>query len=235
MTSTTGAVGPAIKTTRTAEDPAWLDAGLAIASRADGLTFIAMPAPVTTASAIADVVEPIFAWRTTDLALVGVGIARELRGRGATRWDEVIARARGLASARGVLAGVPVAPEVLGLARPRLVGGAAFAPGAADRAPWIGFGDAWFALPRWTYASDGARACLTLAVDAIEATDAARWHAELARHRAALAGFTGLRGTTPPIVELEGHSADAWRAQIAAIGVAISSCALLKLVLGISF
>jgi hypothetical protein len=44
-----------------------------------------------------------------------------------------------------------------------LLGGLAFAPGAADAAPWTGFGDAWFVLPRWTYIHDGKRGALIFA------------------------------------------------------------------------
>lgn len=47
---------------------------------------------------------------------------------------------------------------------PRLFGGLAFDVQGANEAPWIGFGDGSFCLPRWTYASDGKSACLTLSI-----------------------------------------------------------------------
>jgi isochorismate synthase len=213
--------------------PGWLDAGLAIAARGAagaGLVLVALPAPVAGAAAIAAAWpgEPLVAWTAGALTLVGVGVARELRGHGPARWDQLVAGARALAVRGAVIAGEPAPIAALGLARPRLLGGAAFAPGAADRAPWLGFGDAWFALPRWTYACDGARAHLVLAVDAAEAADAARWRAELARHQAAFAAAAP-RGQ-PAIVELGRADAAGWRAQIEAITGAIAGGACAKVV-----
>lgn len=209
---------------------AWLDAGLAIAARSAGLVCIALPAPAASAAAILDAwrAEPAVAWSAGELSLVGVGVARELRGAGAARWDEVIAGARALPVRGAVIAGEPAPLDALGPARPRLVGGAAFAPGAADRAPWLGFGDAWFALPRWTYVREGARAHLVLAVDAREAADAARWRAELARHQAAFAAAAPR--AQPAVVALDRASAPAWRAQVEAITDAIAAGACAKVV-----
>jgi isochorismate synthase len=109
-----------------------------------------------------------------------------------------------------------------------LLGGAAFAPGAADRAPWLGFGDAWFALPRWTYVCDGHAARLVLAVDARDAGDAARWHDELAALQAALAGTTAR--PQPALVELQCGPAAEWRAQVVAITDAIAAGTCSKIV-----
>jgi len=212
--------------------PAWLDAGLALAGRGAGLTFVALPAPVASAAAIVDAwpEAPVVAWTAGELSLVGVGVARELRGSGADRWDQIVQRARSLVLdvAGAAIAGEPAAASALGFARPRLVGGAAFAPGAAGAAPWLGFGDAWFALPRWTYVHDGARAYLVLAVDAAEAADAARWRAELSRHQAALAATVAR--AQPPVVELHRAGEAQWRAQIEAITDAIASGACSKIV-----
>jgi isochorismate synthase len=200
-----------------------MSAGLAIAARSDGLTFIALPAPVAPAAAIVDGLadQPRVAWTSGELTLVGVGSARELRGAGADRWDELVRGARALEVAGAVIAGEPAAWPALGFARPRLIGGAAFAPGAADRAPWTGFGDAWFALPRWSYASNGARAQLVLAVDARDAAEARRWHAELAR---LLGGFNAPARppVQPALIELQRASAAEWRAQVVAITDAIA-------------
>jgi menaquinone-specific isochorismate synthase len=209
---------------------AWLDAGLALAARAPGLVFIALPVPVASAAAVAAAwcAEPLVAWTAGELSLVGVGVARELRGTGEARWVQIVAGARALPVGGAVIAGEPAPIGALGLARPRFVGGAAFAPGAADRAPWLGFGDAWFALPRWTYVHDGARAHLVLAVDAADAADAARWHAELARHQAAFAA--AVPRAQPPIVELSRAGAAEWRAQIEAITQAIAGGACAKVV-----
>lgn len=47
---------------------------------------------------------------------------------------------------------------------PRLFGGIAFAPGAADQSPWTSFGDGALLLPRWTY-EVADTASLSLAFD----------------------------------------------------------------------
>jgi isochorismate synthase len=54
----------------------------------------------------------------------------------------------------------------------RFFGGLSFAPGSSDPL-WGEFGDGAFVLPRWTYAVDGARAFLTLAVSPGQASDLA--------------------------------------------------------------
>ena len=130
-----------------------LDAGLAAAR---GLTFIAMRAPLAPAAAIVDAFsdEPAVAWSSSELVLAGIGVASEVRGAGDARWREAIAGAVLPRDARAVIDGHVAPLANLGLARPRFIGGASWAPGTADRAPWTGFGDAWFALPRWTYVHD---------------------------------------------------------------------------------
>src|SRR5690349_14582667 len=69
-----------------------LDAGLAIARHTAGFTFVALPVPVVGAPAL------VAAWRSASLvawtngpsSIVGVGVARALRGTGATRFTDVI-------------------------------------------------------------------------------------------------------------------------------------------------
>lgn len=51
---------------------------------------------------------------------------------------------------------------------PRVFGGASFAHGCADGAPWDGFGDGFLVLPTWTYHVD-ERAWLSLATSGLEA------------------------------------------------------------------
>jgi len=211
-------------------------AGLAIAARSNALTFIALPAPLASAAAIASALrdQPRVAWSAGDLALAGVGCARELRGSGPDRWIEIVRAARGLDVAGAVINGeaAPVAAlgslAAHGAARPRLFGGAAFAPGAADRTPWLGFGDAWFMLPRWTYVREGGAAHLVLAVDARDAVDAARWHDELAALHAALASYAAR--PQPAVVELQRASAAEWRDQVVAITDAIANGSCSKIV-----
>ena len=206
-----------------------LAAGLAYAARARALTFIAVPAPLASAAAIIDAFRdaPRVAWTSSELTLVGIGSARELRGAGADRWAEIVRGAR-IDAAAAVIAGAPAPVSALGAARPRWIGGAAFAPGAADRAPWSGFGDAWFMLPRWTYVHDGACAQLVLAVDARDAAQAAPWHDELARFHAAFAPHVAR--PQPAVVELQRASAAQWREQVIAITDAIARGACSKIV-----
>ena len=197
---------------------------------ARGVAYVSFAAPVIAAPAIVGAFpeQPMVAWTTEELTLVGVGIAHELRGRGETRWAQVIAGARELASVDSESARAFAAEtggEVTASFRPRFLGGAAFAPGAADAAPWQGFGDAWFALPRWTYVSDGTRAELVLAVSG---DDHGRWREELARFRVAFERpFVAL-----PQPELVGRTADTrgWCAQIEAITDAIARGECTKIV-----
>ncbi len=237
-----------------------LDAGLAIASTRDALTFIAFPVSVATTSSIVDEFrdQPLATWSSSELTIVGVGVACELRGRGAARWAEVIAGAHAVATNTPDVVDEPrdtlpthlvaettppvprdlpcalidgaLAPVAeLGFARPRFLGGAAFAPGAADRAPWSGFGDAWFALPRWTYVHAGSRALLVLAVDARDVSQAARWRDELAIFRAALVGDFVSRHQ-PAMVELARADTAQWRDQVTEITDAIAQGAVTKVV-----
>ncbi len=199
--------------------------GLA-AVRGEGLTLIALPAPVTTAAAIVaswpDA--PVVAWSGDALTLVGVGVAHELRGHGAARWTEIVDGARSVVIAGAVIDGEQVPLDALGFARPRFAGGAAFAPGAADRAPWVGFGDAWFALPRWTYTSDGNSARLVLAVTVREAGDP-RWAAELACFADRF-----VAAPQPPLVEMIAADPAVWRGQVEAITSAIAHGTCSKIV-----
>ena len=234
-----------------APDWGWLDAGLAVAARFEGLTYVALPAPIVPAAVIVDEFRdgPLTAWTSSELTLVGIGVARELRGTGAARWAEVIAGAHAIATntaevgdeardtmptrmeppSRAVIAGRLVPTSELGFARPRFIGGSAFAPGAADRAPWTGFGDAWFALPRWSYVHDGTRAFVVLAIDARDVVHAARWRDELAILRAAFAG-DAIDRRQPPLVELGPAPAAAWHRQVTDITDAIARGAYSKVV-----
>jgi menaquinone-specific isochorismate synthase len=207
----------------------WLDAGLAAARRARDLTFVVLPAPVAPATALVGAWprETAVAWSAADLTLVGIGSALELRGLGSRRWAEIAAAP--IDAGHAIVEGTRAPLSSLDLARPRLLGGGAFVPGAADLAPWTGFGDAWFVLPRWLYASDGAHAWLVLAVNADDALHASRWRDELAIHREALATRPAAK-PQPPIAGVTRASADAWRAQITAITDAIAAGRCSKIV-----
>ncbi|MEO6774184.1 MAG: isochorismate synthase [Kofleriaceae bacterium] len=187
-----------------------IDAGLAIARATTGLTCIALPVPLVASAAIIAAwrAAPVVAWSHGDTALVGVGIARELRGTGPERFAQIVAQARQL----------EVTATVGHRAwTPRLFGGAAFAEGGADLAPWAGFGDAWFALPRWTLGGGW----LVLAVDAREAKQDARWRDELAAFRVAIAKGFAAR-PQPAMTRLDPGDTERWRAYVQAITEAIA-------------
>jgi menaquinone-specific isochorismate synthase len=199
-----------------------LEAGLATARRTHGWSFIALAAPVASAPALVAAAksEPLVAWSSQSLTLVGVGVAQDFRGSGVDRWRDVVNGARTL-----VIGAHGEDP----LVRPRLLGGMAFAPGSADGGPWAGFGDAWFMLPRWTYVHDGTRGALVLAVDARDAQHANRWHAEIAALRAALgAGFVAR--PQPPLLTIDVGDPEAWRTQVKAITDAIAQGEYAKIV-----
>ncbi len=213
----------------------WLDAGLAVAARHSQLTYIALSAPVAAAAPVIDAFrdEPLVSWTSGEITVVGIGTVREIRGVGSSRWDHLIEAAQQIATTvdqrYAVIDGEQAPFDAIGFARPRFIGGAAFSPGSADRAPWIGFGDAWFALPRWTYVHDGVRACIVLAVDARDAMDADRWRAELARLRAAIGGGW-LPRPQPTLIELERADNATWRDQVTSITDAISQGRCSKIV-----
>lgn len=176
------------------------------------LTLRAFDAPVARAVALLAAFpdDVVATWASGDVEMVGIGIAHELRGHGAERWREIVDGVRALTCE--------------GHARARWFGGAAFAPGAAERAPWTGFGDAWFVLPRWTYIRDGARATLVFAGERDTVDDAM-----LARIVAALeAPF--IASPQPAVVERMHAPADVWRTQVTAITDAIAHGACSKIV-----
>jgi menaquinone-specific isochorismate synthase len=212
-----------------ADAVAELDAGLAIARRSAGLTLVELRAPVVAAPSIVAAWpdDATAAWSTSELVLAGVGVARELRGRGAARWSEVVAQARAVELDTAVVGGVA---RRVAHADARFLGGAAFVPGAADHAPWSGFGDAWFALPRWTYvhARGEPEATLVLAVDRDAAASPARWRDELARF--AHAWQARPAAPQPALIAIDRGDLAAWRAHVAAITAAIGVGACAKIV-----
>ena len=217
-------------------EAAWsLADGLTLAARGDGTMFIALPAPVVPVTAVLaawPTSAPAMAWSHGELSLVGLGVACELRGSGAERFAEVVAAARHLfpdaRADRAIVGGAQVPTSALGFARPRFLGGAAFAPGTADRAPWTGFGDAWFALPRWTYVHDGTHAWLVLAVEPREASDE-RWPAEHALIRAGLETPWSTK-LQPPMRDAVRGDVATWHAQVTDITDAIARGEFAKIV-----
>lgn len=184
--------------------------GLAVAQSGDAVTCIALPVAGGADAAIVAAwpSAPMVVWSSADTTVVGVGVARELRGSGNTRYADILAEARRIRIS-----------AVVGHSAwaPRVFGGVAFVPGAADGMPWHGFGDAWFALPRWTYSSHG---WLVLAVDADAARDGEKWQCELQAFQIALAqGFT--QEPPPAITAIDSGDPDAWRRNVSGIVSAI--------------
>jgi isochorismate synthase len=130
-------------------------------SRRD-VRIVTVPAPVNRPEALLELLPTGdgFLWAPpTGPAIAGAGVAFGIRASGRRRFEEVERIAGELWPALAELRHPAVdAPA------PRLYGGFAFAAGAASEAPWSSFGDADFALPRWSYGTDGTSAWLSLAV-----------------------------------------------------------------------
>jgi isochorismate synthase len=109
---------------------------------------------------------------------------------------------------------------------PFLIGGLAFAPGAAHGA-WAPFGAGHFDLPRWTYVP-GA---LALALDGTpdESTDWGEVLRAIAAQRAAPAAVSP--GASPRVVAREGLDRAAWRALVEEIRQGIDGGSFDKIVL----
>jgi isochorismate synthase len=160
----------------------------------------------------------------------GLGVALEVTARGPNRFAEV--RRRGAeALARVTAIDLADAPAWT----PRLHGGFAFAPGAADEAPWSAFGDAWFGLPRVMYRREGNRGWLSLVVDGSsrpEARSAARERAEdeaarlVRRMRATAAAPEAL----PPVEAVRQLDPALWSARVEEIRAAIAAGQFEKIV-----
>lgn len=148
-------------------------------------------------------------WSSADTTTVGIGIAHEFRGHGETRYGDIIAAVRRISV--GAAIGHPTWIA-------RIFGGVAFAAGAAEQAPWRGFGDAWFALPRWTYSSDG---WLVLAVSSDDANDSGRWRAELDALQSALR-HRFVQQSPPELTAIDSGDSAAWRDGVAGIVTAIA-------------
>lgn len=92
--------------------------------------------------------------------LVGLGEAIRIELRGANRFADLED------AVSSVFAGFPLRARHLAAPpfAPSLLGGLAFEHGTTLAEEWAPFGDGLFVLPRWTYAVDGDRAALALAL-----------------------------------------------------------------------
>jgi salicylate biosynthesis isochorismate synthase len=125
----------------------------------DALTIVtlALPEPAPPALALPDL---LFWWAPRDGGEVaGIGVAAEVVARGPDRFAEVERRGAEILARVSVVDAAGAPPWT-----PRMFGGFAFAPGAADVPPWADFGDAWFVLPRVLYRREGHRGWLSVVV-----------------------------------------------------------------------
>ncbi len=187
----------------------------------DALCAISVPAPVCAPERLLELVPSgdAMLWAPPGgEAIAGAGVAFAVRAVGRERFADVARAAEALwprlVSVRHPAAAGPP---------PRLFGGLAFAPGAADRAPWTGLGDADFALPRWRLAVGprGAGAELSLVVSdwddpAVRRQIAGSIEAMLAALAAEAAVPAG-----PHAVTVDEQDPELWRRQVEAIRRAI--------------
>jgi menaquinone-specific isochorismate synthase len=207
-----------------------------IAARAEidpGATAIAVPAPLGRA---ADLIaawhgRPIAAWQGRDgESFVGLDVAASISHgpavRVIARGGEILGRIR-----RATIAGAPATIDdlaALGI-QPRLLGGFAFAPGAAATDAWRAFGDAWWFLPRLTYVRRGDRAWLVAIADPRVDRGAATFHADVARATDALARPRPT--AAPPAIRVGDGDRARWIERVAAAVERIGDGALDKVVL----
>jgi len=184
------------------------------------LCAISVPAPTCTPERLLDLV-PVgdaMLWAPPgEDAIAGVGVAFGVRAEGRDRFANVAREAEALWPRLTVVrhpasAGPP----------PRLYGGLAFAPGAADGAPWTGLGDADFALPRWRLAV-GARGGAELSLVVSNWDDPAVRQQIAGSIEAMLASLAGEppAPSQPHAVSVDEQDPDLWRRQVDAIRRAI--------------
>lgn len=185
---------------------------------------ISVPAPAVDAERafrpLAD--GPVVLFQGRDgLELAGWGAARDLRAQGPDRFRAIAAEGSAF------LSGIAPADESRGdeplpedLVTPRAFGGLAFAPGAADAAPWAGFGDARFVVPRWTYARRGPIAALTLVLGGDEDPAGALAEAEPLLRALETAPS---EAPAPALVTVEDLPRSAWARRVDAILAAIGA------------
>lgn len=169
---------------------------------------------------------PLRALRKTDawvllpergLCVAGVGAAARVLLHGPTR----LATARRACERLFDRVEARVMPGALALPLRAFVG-LAFAPGSAAQPPWTTFGDGLLVLPRWTYACDGARASLTLALVPEAPLDPRLALAELEALLEAISRPPAPR-PAPVVGRVEHLSPERWAQQVEAIRATIAS------------
>lgn len=202
---------------------------LARATEAKAIAVVRFPAPAAPLDAMLHGARrgTSILWRPPEgRALAGHGAAVEIELTGAERFEALEAASREVFSAM-----LTVTHPSCDAAAPRLFGGWSFREGGAGEAPWDGFGDGRFFLPRWTYERTPNGAVLTLTADARDG-----WPGRLSLVRAELDRVWELLahpapGEPPPGLRAVRHQdRESYDAQIAAISEAIASGQLDKVV-----
>jgi isochorismate synthase len=153
-----------------ASEPAWADLERRLeAARADAgpratdIVLVRTDAPPLAPEALLECFpehEAVLWHPPSGSSFAGIGVAHTITGRGRDRFAEV-RRAQSALWERARSA----ASSTSEWDAPRLFGGFAFAPDGATTEHWASFGPARFVLPRITYAVQGVKASLTLAVE----------------------------------------------------------------------
>ncbi len=209
-----------------------LERGLSEVATSKALQWLTVPAPLLQSEALLDAAPGEDAWYWSGglhHELVGIGAAKRITGRGAERFSSVDAQLKLLwASLEPGLGGEPDAP------RPRVVGGFAFQPAGSQHAPWSGFDEGHFVLPRLTYTRREDRAWLTLAASPQELGSAAertRWLNEAARLVAAASQEQRPPQQDREPLETSERTAEEWRHLLESADQAISAGSFEKVVL----
>lgn len=186
----------------------------------EGVLAITVPAPVAPVEAPLRALRKGPSWvfaPSEGTSVAAIGVTREARAHGDARFE----RARDACSAMLGAVVQRVAEGALSLPLRAFVG-FSFAAGGARSAPWDAFGDALVTLPRWTYACEGARASLTLALAAEQRIDERLVLAELEAVFTAIE--TARREPRPPVSVVRADHLDParWARSIESIRDAIA-------------
>jgi isochorismate synthase len=185
----------------------------------DALLRIVVPAPDAGIDALLELLpdEDAFAWATPDGDLLaGAGLAWACTPAGRGRFTTAATAAAALwPRLQDHIHPTTSAPPA------RLFTGFAFAPAAAEAAPWSGFGDGLLALPRWTYGRDRRGAWLALTVGAADAAAAPHWAARLEELLAALPSPRRGEGQGGGLLSIDHGNQRDWVDNVAAIRRAI--------------
>lgn len=217
-----GARGAWLETAR-----AFVRGALAEAPR-EGVLAITVPAPVAPIEAPLRALRKGPSWvfaPPEGVRIAAAGVAIEACASGEARFEEA------RAACTRILGRVAHRVHHEALALPvRAFVGFAFAAHGARGTPWDAFGDARVSLPRWTYAVEGARASLTLALDAEREIDPRLALAELEAVIGAVERPLLEDARAASIARIDHAARGRWARSIAAIREAIARGELSKVV-----